>query len=340
LMQQSANSLGLGPLRYDPFSELCSNLTFTWANQAIAGWLAEPGNQDQVVGGFLDNRVSVLSIDLVTAALKSVWGASLMTPGDVQTLFGGVFPSRAQMLAAGKRFYCESNSYWLNDYANTSLASVCFYPTTWSALQLDDDAVAPFPNCTASGDASWYGRNWTRVLDSGDLSWSPAEDSESSVIYKPNGIADLAACGFNNIGAGEVSLAVAQGFLWSWAPGHPAAAALNGSLGCTAAAMTLVRGQWTAQPCAAAFPAVCRFGDARVPSGAAPQWWNVTAAAVPFAGAAAECAKLGAGWAFDTPRDGRENALVAAKAAFGGLWEAAVAAGRAPGLWLNVPVSA
>lgn len=159
------------------------------------------------------------------------------------------------------------------------------------------------------------------------------------MILKPNGIADLVNCGFNNIGAGEVSIEAATGFVWTWAPGQPAPAASNGSLGCMAGAMTLVRGQWTAQPCSAIFPAVCRYGDNRIPAGATPQYWNITAAAVPFSGAAAECAKLGAGWAFDTPRDGRENALIASKAAFGGIWAAAVNAGRAPGLWLNVAVS-
>lgn len=61
-------------------------------------------------GGFLDNRVATINIDLVSAAITSTWGSALLTPGDVATLFGGVFPSRAQMLAAGKRVYFESNS--------------------------------------------------------------------------------------------------------------------------------------------------------------------------------------------------------------------------------------
>lgn len=143
------------------------------------------------------------------------------------------------------------------------------------------------------------------------------------------------ACGFNNlnIGVADLSPAAALGFVWSFAPGQPSSA--NGTA-CRAAAMTLVRGQWTAQPCAAANPAVCRYGDSSIPAGNKPQWWKITAAAVAFADAPAACAALGAGWAFDVPRGGREIALIAQKALMGGLW----AATPNPGFWLNVPLEA
>jgi hypothetical protein len=124
--------------------------------------------------------------------------------------------------------------------------------------------------------------------------------------------------------------------VWTWAAGQPASAQ-NSTGGCLAAAMTLVRGQWTAQPCANAYPAVCRWGDNTVPAGNRPGYWNITAAAVPFEAAAAECAQLGAGWAFDVPRDGRENALIAQTALMQGLFAAQVQAGvPQPGFWLNV----
>lgn len=332
-LQAAADRLGMGTLNYDPFYELCSRNPLSWGLQQITDWLAAAGNSEQVVALFLDNRVAMSNIDLVSQAITSALGSALMTPSDVSKLFNGSFPSRRQMLAAGKRAYCESNSYFGNDYSNTSLAGVCFYPTTWTNAQLDDSTIEPFPNCTADGTGwtSWYGVNFTRVLDSGDLAWSPAEEVETSIIYKPNGIADLVACGFNNIGVADLSPAAAVGFVWSFAPGQPSAA--NGTA-CRAAAMTLVRGQWTAQPCATAYPAVCRYGDNRIPAGNKPQLWNITSAPVTFSDAAAACAALGPGWAFDVPRDGRENALIAQRALMNGLWAAA----PNPGFWLNVPL--
>ena len=113
----------------------------------------------------------------------------------------------------------------------------------------------------------------------------------------------------NNIGVADLT-----GAVWSWAAGQPARA------GC--AAMTLVRGQWTAEACSDARRAVCRAGDARVPAGASPELWRITDAAVAFAGAPAACAALGVDWAFDVPRDGRENALIAQRLLLEGAWGA------------------
>lgn len=360
-LQEAADALGLGDLQYDPFTELCSNHTLAWAMNATKAWLQQPQNDEQLVAMFLDNRVATWNINIVANVINSTWSDWLMTPSDLQTIWNGSWPSRAQMLAAGKRGYCESNSYVGNNYTGTVLAEVCFFPTTWSDMQLDDATLQPFPNCSISNgnasDSSWYGAQFTRVLDSGDLAWSPAEEAETSVIYKPNGIADLVNCGYNNIGASDLSPANAVGFVWSWAPGEPAplppnstapasatassqssglesAATMVAAPACRAAAMTLVRGSWTAQPCDSQFVALCRLGDNTIPAGNNPNAWNFTSSAVPFTGAAAACSsQFGAGWAFDVPRDGRENQLVANKALFAGLF------GRAtPGIWLNVAV--
>ena len=102
--------------------------------------------------------------------------------------------------------------------------------------------------------------------------------------------------------------------------------------------MTTVRGRWTAQPCTAAMPAVCRRGDPNVPSGNDPSSWAITAAPVTFAAAPAACAALGAGWTFDTPRDGRENSLVSNTLQGSGFWHGAGARLTVPGVWLNLPV--
>ena len=105
-IQAAATALGLGELDYNPFAELCSNRTLKWAMGVVAAWTAAPGNEKDVVALFLDNRVATWNADNVTSAITSVWGTQLMTPHDVQSLFNGTFPSRAAMVAAGKRAYC------------------------------------------------------------------------------------------------------------------------------------------------------------------------------------------------------------------------------------------
>ena len=313
---------------------------------------------------FLDNRVAQWNADNVTSAIVNAWGDELMRPADVANLFNGTFPSRNAMVAAGKRAYCETNSYLGNNYTNTSLADACFFPTTWATAQIGVGDMRPFPNCTydESPDGKmWYGRNFTRILDGGDLEWAPSETNEAGIVFKvsvsshrrdyaphtsyrtffisydvplypyaqPNGVKDAVDCGYNNIGLADVSPAAVEGFVWSWARGEP-----RSLPGCSAGAMTLVRGAWTAQPCASTFRALCRKGDARVPAGNNPDAWNFTRSSVAFGDAPSACAALGAGWAFDVPREGRENALVSQRALLSGMWSETAA-----GIWLNVSLS-
>jgi len=246
------------------------------------------------------------------------------------------FPSRDAMVAAGKRIYCESNSYLETNYTPTSLASVAFYPTTWDTSQFGGgqpgpEDVAPFPNCTIEGDASWYTSTWPRLLDSGDLEQSPSEAEEKGLVLKPNGVADLAACAVSTVGLGEVSPTAARAWVWSWLEGEPRPAA-GGA--CRGAAMTTVRGGWSAQPCSALMPVLCRLGDERLPAGRQPHLWNVTQGAVAFGEAAAACKALGEGWVQGIPRDGMENARVAQGALLGGLFA------KSKGIWLAHAVPA
>ena len=322
-LQQAATRLGLGDLRYNPFAELCSNLTVAWAMQQVADWLRD--NPDDVAELFLDNRVASWNIDLVTAAARSVFGASLLTPLDLNATYGGKWPSRDRMLRDGKRAIIESNAYG-NDYSNTSFPTVVFWPTTWTD-QVGVEDVTPFPNCTIRGRADWYGRGLPRLLDGGDLAFDPESEVETGIVLKPVGLTDLALCGLNNVGLADVTPAALAGYVWSWASGEPAAPSAPGA--CVAAAMALVRGQWRARDCAAPMPALCRSGDNTLPAGDRPDLWRVTDAAVAFADAPAACAALGAGWAFDVPRDGRENALVAQGLLFAGAWERGL-----QGVWL------
>ena len=324
-LQQAATRLGLGDLQYNPFTELCSNLTATWAFTQVAEWLA--ANPDDVAELFLDNRVASWNVDLITSAARSVFGASLLTPVDLRTTYGGVWPSRDRMLLDGKRAIIESNSYVGNNYSNASFPQYVFWPTTWTDQPGSGD-LAPFPNCTLHGDATWYGHGLPRLLDGGDLAWNPDEEVERDIVLKPVGVADLAACAINNVGLADVTPAALTGWVWSWAAGEPAAPAAPGA--CVAAAMALVRGQWRARPCATLLPALCRSGNNTLPAGDRPGLWAVTNASTAFADAPAACAALGAGWAFDVPRDGRENALVAQRLLFGGHWRRG-----GQGLWLN-----
>ena len=325
-LQAAADALGRGPLRYNPFLELCSNRTIGWALGRVSAWLAR--NPDDFVELFLDNRVAPWNIGLVTAALESAFGASLLTPPLLAARFNGSWPSRDTLVGAGFRVAVESNSYLNSNFSGTTFPTVAFWPTTWTSQPGPAD-LAPFPNCTLNGDAGWYGRNLPRLLDGGDLAMSPSEEDEGGIVLKPVGVADLVACAVNNVGLADVTPSALAGWVWTWAAGEPRAPA---SGGCAAAAMTLVRGAWTAEPCAAPRRALCRSGDARTPAGAAPDRWALTSARGTFYDAPAACAALGADWTFDVPRDGRENALVAARLLDEGAWEA----GGAGGPWLNV----
>jgi len=324
-LQQAASALGLGELRYNPFAELCSNKTVLWAFTQVREWL--DANADDVAEIFLDNRVAPWNADMIAAAAQSAFGAALLTPPELAQRYGGAFPSRDRMLADGKRVIIESNSYLGNNYSHTTLPSWIFWPTTWTDQPSATD-VAPYPNCTIRGSTAWYGRGLPRLLDSGDLEFSPEEDVEKGIVLKPSGLADLASCAINNVGLADVTPAALAGWVWSWAAGEPAQ--LGG--GCAAGALALVRGAWRARPCAAAMPALCRLGDSTQPAGMSPARWNVSAAAVAWADAPAACAALGANWTFDLPRDGLENQLVARRLLLEGAWEQPDFAG----LWLNV----
>lgn len=143
-------------------------------------------------------------------------------------------------------------------------------------------------------------------------------------MLKPNGVADLAACAVPTIGLADISPLVARAFVWSWQEGQPAPA--TGA--CRGAAMASVRGGWSALPCAAQLPVLCRRGDARAPAGLAPALWALSNATAPFGGAAGACSALGSGWAPGLPRDGMENARAAQLAMFARVWQ------QHAGLWL------
>ena len=324
-LQAAANKLGLGNLAYSPFTELCSNLTVAWALTQVREWLAE--NADEVVEIYLDNRVPSWDVDKVTDALVAVFNDSILTPPLLRSRYAGVFPSRDDMIRDGLRVYAVSDDYG-NNYSGTRFPSVVFWPTLWSeAIGATD--LAPFPNCTWKNHPGVYhnASRWPRLLDPGDLVWDPESTNlEQGIVLKPVGVADLAACATTNIGLADVTEESLRGWVWSWAAGEPRV--LGG--GCTGAAMALVRGQWRALRCETAMPALCRHGDNREPAGDREDLWRVTNTTTSFAGAPAACAALGAGWAFDMPREGRENALVAQHLLFDGFWRRG-----GVGVWLN-----
>jgi len=330
-VQGSATALGLGDVVFDPFIELCSpDLTLRDALMQVAQWLSAPGNEREVVGLFLDNRVYYTDMWHVTDDIAAVFGPALFTPNDLAAR-GGVWPTTEQFLAAGKRVFVESNNYSAPFAPNAT--GMIFNPTLWDARQVGPTDTSPFPNCTVRQDGTWYPDGLVRVLE-GSVVWTPDYDERmSGIIPKPDGLADLTACGVQNIAIADIGPVALMGLVWSWSAGEPRASA-----NCTAAAMTTVRGRWTAQPCSRAMPAVCRRGDPAVPSGNDPDAWAITRAAVPFVVAPSACAALGAGWAFDPPRDGRENAAVASSLQESGFWWN----GTAPqprGAWINVPVA-
>lgn len=330
-LQESADALGMGLLDYDGSRELCSNMSFAAAMSQVQSWLQQPTHAREVVIIYLDNRVPVYNIDSVVNDLKTVFGSSLLTPLDLATTFHTQWPSLNQMILHNKRVIVESNSYDPNNYTGTNLTSVAFYPTLWEQGlgQFSPADLIPAPNCTIAGSSDWYGQQWVRVYD-GAVTWYPDYDERTSggIHNRPAGIVDMLACAVGNVGISNFGPDVLPGLAWSWAGGEPR---VPTSGNCTAAAMTSVRGRWTAQPCDSAFPATCRFGNSSTPSGNNPSAWALTPP-VTFPAAGAACAQMGAGWAFDLPRDGRENYVISSNASLTSLWR------TSPGIWLNYAI--
>ena len=201
-----------------------------------------------------------------------------------------------------------------------------FWPTTWTDQPSCTDAV-PFPNCTLHGDASWYGHGLPRLLDGGDLAFSPTEEVEKGIILKPNGLTDLVNCAINNVGMADVTPTALAGWVWSWASSEPRQLAST----CAAAAMTLVRGQWQNKPCDSLYRAVCRKGDNTLPAGDQPELWQITNKTVSFTDAISQCtAEFGPSFVFDVVRDGRENQVIAQRLLFDGTFQ------TGGGAWMNV----
>lgn len=323
-LQQAADKLNLGPLKYNPFRELCSNYTITWALTQVKEWLLQ--NPSDVAEIFLDNRVAAMNIDLVTAAINVTFGDMLLTPPYLKSMYNGKFPSRTELVRVGKRIIIESNDYLDNNYTGSQFPNFVFWPTTWTDQPSCTDAV-PFPNCTLHGDSSWYGNGLPRLLDGGDLAFSPTEEVEKGIVLKPNGLTDLINCGINNIGLADVTPTALAGAVWSWASSEPRQVASS----CAAAAMTLVRGQWQNKPCKSLYRAVCRKGDNTLPAGDKPDLWQITNTAVSFTDAPGQClSEFGSDFIFDVVRDGRENQLIAQRMLFDGTFQ------RGSGAWMNV----
>jgi hypothetical protein len=325
-LQDAADLLGLGDLQYQGGDELCSNITFASALERVMNWLSLPQNSQEIVGLFLDNRVPDYNIQTVVDDITNVLGSMLITPGYIANTYGGVWPSAQQLVKLNKRVFVETNCYNPNNYTGTNITTVAFYPTLWDAYQDDPDTVEPFPNCTIQNDPTWYGNSWVRILE-GTVVWFPDYDERSSggVFDRQAGIADMMNCGVGNIAISNFGPDVLPGLVWTWAAGEPKP--INAS--CRAAAMTTVRGRWTAQDCNNVWPAMCRKGSPSIPAGNNPNAFQVTSP-VNFHNAAAACASLGAGWTFDVPRDGRENTLIATNATLTSLWR------TQKGIWMNV----
>ncbi len=105
--------------------------------------------------------------------VTTVFSDILLTPEDLNTTYGGMWPSRAVLIADGKRLFVESNDYFKAYPA--SFSQTLFYPTTWNAVQEGALTTTPFPACAIAGDASWYSTDsWVRILD-GSVVWPPEQ---------------------------------------------------------------------------------------------------------------------------------------------------------------------
>ena len=127
---------------WDAQHELCTNISFTSTLTLIRNWLEAPGNEREFLSLFLvrshmhcrkkrlagwsrwgleavghlsiaaalqDDRVPRLRCNRTLEDVMSVLGPLLFTPAQLNASYGGVWPSRNVLLAAGKRVFVESD---------------------------------------------------------------------------------------------------------------------------------------------------------------------------------------------------------------------------------------
>lgn len=148
-------------LHWDPKNLSCehTNVPLRLMLEEIQRWLLD--NPTEIVMLYFDTKPLTVELPSQAAAMydvmRGVFGDTLWTPGDGNPLL----QSRAELLAQGKRVICEDHDDGYNHPAHGDV--LVFTPDLWKH-QFGSSELQPFPNCSISGDARWYGTEMVRGL--------------------------------------------------------------------------------------------------------------------------------------------------------------------------------
>jgi hypothetical protein len=202
--------------------------------------------------------------------------------------------TRAQIHAAGRQLL---------------LIGPCGVGSRWSSWVFDEEpritagdnaALRDAPDCGPEVTRAQYDAHPVRYYE--DLTMLGAATGTGHTRMSPALVARMLRCGVDIVGFDHLLRDDARrtAFVWSWAPGQPAAG------DCAAQRPD---GRWTTRPCTDALRAACRAADGR---------WSASPVALPAASAARGCREAG-GTA--VPRTGRDGHLLReAAAAAGDVW--------------------
>jgi hypothetical protein len=240
----------------------------------VKDWMMQEENLDQLVMLFFDTKffMSNSSVTKANNDIRKVFGDMLwpVTAGTPLT------HTVDELVSSGKRIIIENNrEEWLYPSRGDPIV---FWPTLWNEHQFGPGDFEQFPNCTISGDKSWYGKEWVRALD--------GTFTEAAT-----------RCGVNIVSGDYTNPDDMKFYVWSWDQQEPSSAE-----GCTA---LTPNGRWATLDCSTPLPFACLATSAESATGYGLDWkidLTVTGEA-----AAGKCAE---GAEFAAPHNGFANSVL------------------------------
>jgi len=254
-INRQAEAAGLD-LEWDPKNMSClgTKRGFTDVLTEVRDWMTKEENLEEIVVLYFDTKffisppnVAKANAEILNVFGKMLWGYTEGNPLE-QSVSG--------LISANKRIMIEANrEEWLHTTDQTPLV---FYPTLWTH-QFGASSLEEFPNCTISGDASWYGTQWVRALDG-------------------SFIEAATRCGVQVVSGDYMNPDDMKLFVWSWDQQEPSVSAADS--GCVA---MLPSGRWATLDCNTELPYAC-LADNSNSSGGSGSGGNATKVAATPAG--------------------------------------------------------
>ena len=279
--------------------------TLTDALQEVADWMKIEENQDEFLVVFFDDQPNLgewgVAGKLVETIL-SIWDTNLIFTQDDLEAEQWIWPSAADMVAAGKRLIFIS----VADYG-PAMAPIVF-PRGSSVCGWVEPPLRKVygaPDCVLKlrrGDEDLFTGSLVRVssceLEYGPLNCDFVWRKGNNPVFDEANLPGVLDCGLNIPSPDLLTPARAAAAVWTWAPGHPFDSSSSfDSNGTACAVISAMDGRWRSVSCSDSSTTIrtaCR--RAGTPLESDDQWV--------LGGGEGECPN---GSAFDVPRHPREN---------------------------------